>query len=59
MQIEYDMKTLTSKIVTSDVSTLYDWIRSFENNEYLKKRKIFQNMGSKINFYKKLEVPTM
>ena len=59
MQIDYDMKTLTSKIVTNDVSTLYDWIRSFDNNEYLKKRKIFQNMGSKINFYKKLEVPTM
>lgn len=53
------MKTITSKIVTNDVNTLYDWIRSFENNEYLKKRKIFQNMGPKINFYKKLEVPTM
>jgi len=59
MQIEYDMKNITAKIVTSDVNTLYDWIRSFDNNEYLKKRKIFQNMGPKINFYKKLEIPTL
>lgn len=41
MQIEYDMKNITAKIVTSDINTLYDWIRSFESNEYLKKRKIF------------------
>ena len=54
MQIEYDMKNLTAKIVTNDVNTMYDWIRSFDNNEYLKKRKIFQNMGPKITFYKKL-----
>lgn len=59
MQIEYDVKGITAKIVTSNVNTLYDWIRSFENNDYLKKNKIFQNMGSKINFYKKLEIPTL
>lgn len=41
MQIDYDMKKITAKIVTSDVNTLYDWIRSFDNNDYLKKRKVF------------------
>lgn len=59
MQIDYDMKTITSKIIVTEVSTLYDWIRSFENNEYLKRRKLFQNINSKVNFYKKLEIPTM
>ena len=59
LQLDYDMKTIPNKIVKDDVEKLYSLIRAFDNNDYIRKRKIFQKMNQKINFYKKLEIPVL
>ena len=59
LNLDYDPKVIVGDIVTDNISKLYEWITSFEKNEYLKKRKIFRKMQEKINFYKKIETQTI
>ena len=35
------MKAIPNKIVKDDIEKLYSLIRAFDNNEYIRKRKIF------------------
>ena len=59
LNIDYDMKDILSKIFIEDVSKVHEWILFFEKNEFLKKHRIFRNMGDKLGFYKKLEIPLL
>ena len=59
LNLDYDPKDIVGDIVTDNINKLYEWITSFEKNEYLKKRKIFRKMQEKINFYKKIEIQTI
>ena len=59
MGIDFDMKKLVSQIVPSDISKIHDLIRTFDGNPYFTKLNIFQNMSTKLNFYKKLEISTL
>lgn len=59
LKIPFDMREITGKLVTEDVSKLHEWVLGFEKSEFLKKAKIYRNIGDKILFYKKLELPLL
>ena len=59
MNVDYDVKDIVSKIMTEDISKIYEWTHWFEKNEYLKRHKLFRNMNEKLGFYKKMEVPLL
>ena len=59
LNLDYDPKVIVGDIVTDNINKLYEWITSFEKNDYLKKRKIFRKMQEKINFYKKIDISTI
>ena len=59
LNMEFDAKNIPAKIVNQNMDKLYALIRGFENNVYLKKRKLYSGMKAKINFYKKLEIPLL
>ena len=56
---EFNMMDILDKIVTVDMKKIHEWTIWFHRNEFLKKHKIFRNMNEKLNFYKKLEFPTL
>ena len=59
LKIPFDMKEVTGKLVSEDVSKLHEWVLGFEKNEFAKKAKIFRNIADKVHFYKKLELPLL
>lgn len=59
LKIPFDVKEITGKILVEDVSKLHEWVMAFEKSDFLKKAKIYRNIGDKVHFYKKLELPLL
>ena len=56
LNMEFQMKEVVKKVLTVDISKIHNWIHQFETNKYLKQKKLFRNMKTKLSFYKAFDI---